>query len=232
MNEQSRLKKLERVLAKYETKLHSSLWTKDWAEDPLSALIRGLIYVDYYLSVMLERRLAHPEALDLGKRAYSSKLRLARALDLIDEGLYGALLVFADVRNDLAHDLERTHDPEKLGRLEGALSGRAQLFMGYITGGSSRANQRLRHAIQAYVMAVEELAYPGFDAHSCCEGPFGSTVPDTSKEARRWRASFPCRDRTGRRVPRPTAKSSAPRTFRGATCGSRCLPHDVMTFRA
>ena len=160
MTKRSRLDELERALSTHEPNLHSSLWTKDWAADPLSALIRGLIYVDYYLSVMLERHLIHPGVLDLGKRAYNTKLRLARALDLIDEGLYSALLVFAELRNDLAHDLERTHDPEKLGRLEAALSGRARLFMGNITGGSSRANQRLRHAIQAYVMAVEELAYP------------------------------------------------------------------------
>jgi hypothetical protein len=160
VTKRSRLEEVERVLAKYEPELFSSLWTQEWATDPLSALIRGLIYVDYYLSVMLERNLPNPEVLDLGKRAYNIKLRLARALGLVDEGLYGALMTFAEVRNELAHDLERTHDPEKLGRLELALSGRARLFMGYITGGSSRANQRLRHAIQAYVMAVEEIAYP------------------------------------------------------------------------
>jgi hypothetical protein len=159
MPKRSRLGELESALSKYDPKLFSSLWTKDWAEDPLSALVRGLIYIDYYLGVLLERRLVHPEILDLGKRTYNSKLRLARALDYIDEGLYTALLTFAEVRNDLAHDLERTQDFATLGRIEAALTGtvRPRLFMGYITGGSWRANQRIRHAIQAYVMAVEEL---------------------------------------------------------------------------
>jgi ATP-dependent exoDNAse (exonuclease V) alpha subunit len=69
-----------------------------------------------------------------------------------------------------------------------ALQNRVRAARADATTPAQRAAATKSHSEQARILAATLQRHPtfsGFDAHSCCEGPFGSPRPHTSKEALR-----------------------------------------------
>jgi hypothetical protein len=103
--------------------------------------------------------LAAPDALDLEQLGFLNKARWARVLGAIDAEMLESLRLLAKIRNGFAHAITRELEHEEVNRFVESLANRPrQLFLGGLTGGSSKTVQRVRQAITAVAYALHETA--------------------------------------------------------------------------
>jgi hypothetical protein len=125
------------------------------ADDDHGAAIRGLTYIDYAMRALLRQKLLHPQAIDLSGKSGKYLVSLARALDLIDEDLCCSLKRFIDLRNKLAHELERELTEPDVDSLIKTFRGDVEEFNREHAHLSGTTGGRLRAAIFALCKAVE-----------------------------------------------------------------------------
>jgi hypothetical protein len=143
-----------------EEAFHDAMWPEGWQTDHLGTVLRGVAYLDALLLSILERRLAKSRVLNLDRRGFLEKAKLARAIGAVDDDLLASLKIVADIRNEFAHKIGRRLEHKDVTRLCDSLKGRALgLFVCY-TGGASKSPQRLRHALTVMKLALEEIADP------------------------------------------------------------------------
>lgn len=135
-----------------------ALWPDYWQSDHLSAILRAVVYYDYYLTQIIDSRLVNPGELSVSKQRFDQKIKLARALGAIGPGLAKSLRISADIRNSMAHTLGRQLEHEDVQKLCSSLRGRSLILFACITGGGSKSPQRFRHALMAIYLTLKETA--------------------------------------------------------------------------
>ena len=76
------------------------------AEDDLAALLRGYLYVEVGLTHDIQKRLSHPEALNVQRLRFPEKIDLAIALGAIRKEDKPPLIKLNSLRNKVAHNLQ------------------------------------------------------------------------------------------------------------------------------
>jgi hypothetical protein len=143
-----------------ETAFHDAMWPDDWRTDHLGTILRGAAYLDALLIQILQRHLARADLLNLDRKRFLEKAKIACAIGAIDADLLNSIKLVARIRNEFAHNIGRQLTHQEVGQLCGSLKGRVkELFLCY-TGGGSKSPQRLRHALTVMKIALEEIAYP------------------------------------------------------------------------
>ena len=143
-----------------ESAFHDAMWPEDWRTDHLGAILRGAAYLDALLIQILERHFANPQTLNLDRRPFVDKARMAHATGAIDAEMLISLKIVADLRNGFAHEIGRRLEHGEVQRLCASLKGRARELFACYTGGSSKSPQRIRHALTVMKIALEEIAFP------------------------------------------------------------------------
>lgn len=72
---------------------------------PSLGFIRGHLVVEGILIEALRARLCHPAAIQLEDMNYARAVGLCRALEMIDEKMFGLLKRIGRIRNQMAHEL-------------------------------------------------------------------------------------------------------------------------------
>jgi hypothetical protein len=139
---------------------HDAIWPEEWRTDHLSTTLRGAAYLDALLARIVNSALANPDALKVTGKPFNEKAKLARALGLIDQGLFESLRIVSRIRNGFAHEIGRKLSHREVGELCESLSGRAHELMSGIAGGALKSPQRFRHALKSLKLALEEIADP------------------------------------------------------------------------
>ncbi|MDM5333450.1 hypothetical protein QUF56_09445 [Ureibacillus composti] len=76
-----------------------------YRNDKMYLILRGHLYIELELNTLLDNCLPHPEELELNKMTFYNKVKLAKALNLIDDLTKNVLLQFNEIRNNYAHNL-------------------------------------------------------------------------------------------------------------------------------
>ena len=73
--------------------------------DSLTVIIKGHLYIESLLTVLLEYGFLRPSELDLDRLSFERKVKLAVAAGLIHEDIVPALRKLGNIRNVFAHEL-------------------------------------------------------------------------------------------------------------------------------
>lgn len=84
----------------------------------VEVLLRGHLWVEKHLNVLLEAELSRPKALKLDRMAFSQKTNLADAMGMLSRQEVETLRTLNAMRNRLAHDLYGEPSEEDVSRLE------------------------------------------------------------------------------------------------------------------
>ncbi len=143
-----------------ESAFHDAMWPEDWRTDHLGTILRGAAYLDALLIQALERYFTNPQILNLDRRPFVDKAKMACAIGAIDAEMLASLKIVAELRNGFAHEIGRRLEHSEVQRLCESLKGRARELFACYTGGSSKSPQRIRHALTVMKIALEEIAFP------------------------------------------------------------------------
>jgi hypothetical protein len=80
------------------------------AKDPLVSLIKGHLYIEGSLIQLIKLGLENPDFFDPTKLNFPNKVRLACALGFIEKDEIKFLLFLNDLRNSLAHQVDKELD--------------------------------------------------------------------------------------------------------------------------
>ena len=86
-------------------------------DEPLVIVVNVHLHLEAFLIALIRAKLPRPDALDIDRLNFPSKLGLAVALDLVPEVAAPALRTINELRNKIAHNLNsvlREEDAEKL----------------------------------------------------------------------------------------------------------------------
>ncbi len=71
--------------------------------DELSPILRGHIFIEKILEVLISKNLDNPKALFSKNRSFDLKLDLAKAIGLLEEKYYSSFKALNNIRNNYAH---------------------------------------------------------------------------------------------------------------------------------
>jgi hypothetical protein len=90
-------------------------------DDPFGMVIRGHLYTDFGLNTLLETALRNPEAVDLSRLTFPTKVSLAVGIGVFAPEEAAPFLKFNALRNRLAHDLKAPIGERQVNELFGAM---------------------------------------------------------------------------------------------------------------
>jgi DNA-binding MltR family transcriptional regulator len=125
-------------------------------EDFLQIIIRGHLYIESRLIQLIRENLHRPDAIDLSKINFPTKLDLCVALGVLDEEEKKAYLHLNKLRNKFAHNLDALIDEDEI---EAFLSDFSEYQISLVNSIESKNSMhRFRKGIAAlYVILNERL---------------------------------------------------------------------------
>ncbi len=137
------------------------LWDSSPESDDLGAVMRGCMYCDEFLKMLILRSPNPPSERILGRQMFGSNIAAAMKVQAIQLDLAESLRQLSRIRGAFGHEFEKALTAPEVESLVKSLTGRAAELFSQIAGDSAEPRYRLRWALQALKLTLQELAFPG-----------------------------------------------------------------------
>ena len=124
-------------------------------EDPLSVVLRGLLYIEGAVRAVIATALPRPDALSIDRLDFPTKVRLMLALSILDESDVAPLLAMNALRNRLAHQLGTNATDEDVQAIVRSLSPTQKAMYDSQSQANSTFPDNLRLVVAVLVVELE-----------------------------------------------------------------------------